>query len=461
VVPQIANRKSKIENPLDAFILARLAQEKLSPAAPETPARLLRRVTLDLTGLPPTPEDLAAFVRDPSPAAYARAVDRLLASDAAAEHSARHWLDAVRYADTHGIHIDNFRSIWPYRDWVVNAFRQNMPFDRFTVEQMAGDLLPEATLEQQIASGFNRCLPTTSEGGAIAAEYEAIYAKDRVETMSTVWLGLTTGCAACHDHKFDPVSTKDFYSLTAFFRNNTMPAMDGNVSDTRPSLFVPATADRARWTALQTELTAARSAVDAHAKTVDAAFAAWLASATSLVPPPTDRNVKLHLPLVGPALVAAPAPDAPPVVGPYGPALRLNGAERVLGASVPFLRGGAESFALLVRVDQKPTGTLLSCLDEAGLQPGWELFLENGKLGLLVTDGKGTVNARGVANAALTPGKWHHVVLSFDTASMRSRTIEVLLDGRGVANSTVSAHLPVDIVPTSPLRFGSRNPAAG
>jgi mono/diheme cytochrome c family protein len=204
-------------NPIDAFVATQLVAAGLQPAPTEDPARLLRRVTLDLTGLPPTPAAIAAFLRDPSPAAYDRAVDRLLTTDASAEHFSRQWLDAVRYADTHGIHIDNYRSIWPYRDWVTDAFKNNLPFDQFTIEQIAGDLLPNATLDQKVASGFNRCLPTTSEGGAIAAEYEAIYAKDRVETMSTVWLGLTTGCAACHDHKFDPITTKDFYALTAFF----------------------------------------------------------------------------------------------------------------------------------------------------------------------------------------------------------------------------------------------------
>lgn len=466
-VPVAAGAVKKwVRTPIDHFIGDTLLKSGLAPSRDEDPARLLRRVTLDLTGLPPTPEEIAAFVRDPSPAAYARAVDRLLASDACAEQFARQWLDAVRYADTHGIHIDNYRSIWPYRDWVVNAFRQNMPFDQFTVEQMAGDLLPNATLEQKIASGFNRCLPTTSEGGAIAAEYEAIYAKDRVETMSTVWLGLTTGCASCHDHKFDPISKKDFYSLSAFFRNNTMPAMDGNVSDTMPNLFVPAVADRARWDALQADLTAARAAAEAHAKTVDADFDGWLASANTLVPPPGDRKVTLNLPLneatgsIGiPGLATPPEPTR--VAGLYGPAPRINDLDLVVGPTVPLLRGGAESFSLLVRVENKPTGALLSCLDEDGKQAGWEVFLENGKLGLLVTDGKGTINARGVAAAPLAPGKWHHVMLSFDTASMRSRTIEVFLDGKGVANSSVSAHLPGDVVPTAPLRLGSRHAASG
>lgn len=443
-------------NPIDALVAQTLTSAGLKPSRTEEPARLLRRVTFDLTGLPPTPEDLAAFVRDPSSAAYDRAVDRLLATDASAEQFTRQWLDAIRYADTHGIHIDNYRTIWPFRDWVVGAFRQNMPFDQFTVEQMAGDLLPNPSLEQKVASGFNRCLPTTSEGGAIAAEYEAIYAKDRVETMSTVWLGLTTGCAACHDHKFDPVSTKDFYALTAFFRNNTMPAMDGNVSDTRPNLFVPAVGDRARSHALEAEIAAAKAAVQARASeaAVEAEFAQWLETATTLTPAPRDRTIKLHV-----ALADAFGPEG--VEGIYGPAPKINGVDRVLGPAVPFMREGAESFGLLVRIDGTPSGTLLSSYGEAGKGTGWELLLENGKIGLHVADGTGRVEARGVANAALSSGKWHHVLLSFDAASLRSRTIEVFVDGKGVANSTVSAHLPVDIVPIAPLRLGARTSAAG
>ena len=450
-----------VRNPVDAFIAQTLASAGLKPSRDEDPARLLRRVTFDLTGLPPAPEDLAAFGRDPSPAAYERAVDRLLASEACAEQFGRQWLDAIRYADTHGIHIDNYRSIWPFRDWVVGAFHDNMPFDAFTVEQLAGDLLPNATLEQKVASGFNRCLPTTSEGGAIAAEYEAIYAKDRVETMSTVWLGLTTGCAACHDHKFDPITTKDFYALTAFFRNNTMPAMDGNVSDTRPNLFVPARGDRARWTALQAEIETARSALQARAGEADADFARWLQTAAGLTAQPADRTVTLQVPLVGPAPGSPAAPTPPTAEGIYGPAPKISGLDLVLGGPVPFLREGAESFGLLVRLDGTPSGTLLSCLGEAAKSSGWELFLENGKVGLHVTDGGDRVEARGVAAAALAPGVWHHVLLSFDAASMRSRTIEVFVDGKAVANSTVSAHLPVDIVPTAPLRLGARTAATG
>ncbi|MBC7369214.1 MAG: DUF1553 domain-containing protein [Undibacterium sp.] len=441
-------------NPIDKFTAAKLISAGLVPSVEEDPARLLRRVTLDLTGLPPTPAEIAAFMRDPSPAAYDRAVDRLLVSDASAEQFSRQWLDAVRYADTHGIHIDNYRSIWPYRDWVTGAFKANMPFDQFTVEQMAGDLLPDATLDQKVASGFNRCLPTTSEGGAIAAEYEAIYAKDRVETMSTVWLGLTTGCAACHDHKFDPVSTKDFYSLTAFFRNNTMPAMDGNVSDTPPSLFVPAAADRARWTALQTEITDAKAAVATRAAQVSQAspgFATWLTNSPALLAPPLDRRVRQHWPLIAAAAIA----------GPYGPATEITQSDRVLGPTVAMTRDGAESFGLLVRIEDKPSGTLLSCLDTEGKAGGWEIFLEKGKIGVLLSDAKSGISGRGVAKEALTPGEWHHVMFSYDAAGLRSRSNDVFVDGKAVTNSGENSLFPNDIAPAAPLRLGSRHAADG
>ncbi len=166
-------------------------------------------------------------------------VDRLLALPQWGEHRARYWLDAARYADTHGIHFDNYREIWSYRDWVIDAFNRNLPFDQFTIEQLAGDLLPNRTLDQQVASGFNRCNITTSEGGAIDEEYLVLYTRDRTETTSQVWLGLTAGCAVCHDHKFDPLTQKEFYSLSAFFNNTTQAAMDGNIKDTPPIVSVP------------------------------------------------------------------------------------------------------------------------------------------------------------------------------------------------------------------------------
>jgi len=451
-VPAVPLAKGWARNAVDHFVAEKLAGAGLKPSAAEAPARLLRRVTFDLTGLPPTPEEIAAFTRDPSPSAYDRAVDRLLATDAAAEHFARHWLDAVRYADTHGIHIDNYRSIWPYRDWVVNAFRMNMPFDRFTIEQMAGDLLPDATLDQKVASGFNRCLATTSEGGAIAAEYEAIYAKDRVETMSTVWLGLTTGCASCHDHKFDPITQRDFYSLAAFFRNNTMPAMDGNVSDTPPTLFVPAVGDRERVAELEAQIGALRTEMKQRATRAGDDFQAWLAGAKTLQVPPPDYAVRLHRPFV-----EARTGESPIVAGPYGPALHLNGQDLVLGPPVTMRREGAESYSLLIRVDGKPSGTLLSSLAGDAKGSGWEVSLEDGKVALHFVDEKNGVTAHGVANSALSPGRWHHLLVNYDAAALRGRTLDIFTDGKAVSISGELSSFPNDIVPTVPLRLGSRH----
>src|SRR6478609_1740006 len=272
--PKVKNSKWG-RNPIDQFILARLDQEKLKPAPEADRRTLARRVSLDLTGLPPTPEVVEAFVADKSPDAYEKLVDRLLASPQWGEHRARYWLDAARYADTHGIHFDNYREMWTYRDWVINAFNQNMRFDEFTIENLAGDLLPKATLEQKTGSGFNRCNITTSEGGAIDEEYLVLYARDRTDTTSQVWLGLTAGCAVCHDHKYDPLSQKEFYQFSAFFNNTTQKAMDGNVKDTPPTVVVARAEEQARWDELQPQVKAAGQHVEDRRKEGRSLFESW------------------------------------------------------------------------------------------------------------------------------------------------------------------------------------------
>ena len=217
-VPSIVN-KSWVRNPIDSFVLARLERERLSPSPEAARTALLRRVTLDLTGLPPTPNAIDAFLLDTSADAYGKAVDRLLDSPQYGERWARPWLDLARYADTNGYEKDNRRSIWKYRDWVIDALNRDLPFDQFTIEQIAGDMLPNATVDQRIASGFHRNAMTNEEGGVDPEEslYEVLV--DRANTTATVWLGTTLACSQCHNHKYDPFTQKDYFRLLAFFAN--------------------------------------------------------------------------------------------------------------------------------------------------------------------------------------------------------------------------------------------------
>ncbi|MDG2014636.1 MAG: PSD1 and planctomycete cytochrome C domain-containing protein, partial [Pirellulaceae bacterium] len=225
-------------NQIDAFVMHRLKENGMQPSVEADRRTLARRVALDLTGLPPSADQLAAFLDDPSPTAYERYVDQLIASPQYGEHMARHWLDVVRYGDTHGLHLDNYREHWPYRDWIINAFNQNKPYDQFSIEQLAGDLLEEPTRDQLIATGFNRSHVTTAEGGSIKEEVKVRNVVDRTSTFGTVFLGMTLGCAQCHDHKFDPISQREFYSLFAYFNSLDGDPMDGNVKDHQPSMLV-------------------------------------------------------------------------------------------------------------------------------------------------------------------------------------------------------------------------------
>jgi len=242
-LPRVSDT-SWIRNPIDQFIIARLEAEKLKPSGEADRVSLIRRVTLDLTGLPPTPDEVDAFVNDKSNDAYEKVIDRLMKSPRFGEHMARFWLDAARYGDTHGLHLDNYREMWGYRDWVVKAFNNNLPYNRFVIEQVAGDLLPGATLDQKIASGFNRCHVTTSEGGSIEEECYVRNVSDRVETFGTVMLGLTVGCARCHDHKYDPIKAKDYYQFFAFFNSLEGKGpfgnpLDGNAAKHEPTMRIP------------------------------------------------------------------------------------------------------------------------------------------------------------------------------------------------------------------------------
>ncbi len=259
----------------DRLLLARLHDEGLHPSPEASRETLLRRVTLALTGLPPSPAEIDAFLADPRPDAYEQVVRRLLDSPRYGEQMARRWLDLARYGDTHGYHLDNERSLWRWREWVIDAFNADLPFDRFTIEQLAGDLLPDATDATRIATGFERCNPTTGEGGLIEEEYLVKYVVDRVNTTSTIWLGLTVGCAQCHDHKFDPILQRDYYGLFAFFNSIAERGTDDNALAPAPSMKAPDPEQAAALAQLRGRIAAEESKLAAPMPEVDAAQAKW------------------------------------------------------------------------------------------------------------------------------------------------------------------------------------------
>jgi hypothetical protein len=254
--PRLPSVKSPFwpQNAIDFFVLARLEKEGLAPSAMADRATLIRRVTLDLTGLPPTPAEVDAFLNDPSPTAYEKVVDRLLASPHYGERLALHWLDLARFADTNGYRLDNHRDVWKWRDWVIAAFNRNRPFDQFTVEQLAGDLLPHATLDQKVATGFHRNTMVNFGNGSDPQEYLSKAVSDRVATTATVWLGSTLACAQCHDHKYDPFTQKDYYRLYAFFNNVPEKGLDGEKANPVPSLQVPDADQKRRLATVRREL---------------------------------------------------------------------------------------------------------------------------------------------------------------------------------------------------------------
>ena len=447
--PQVKNA-AWTRNPIDGFVLARLDAEGLEPAPEADRRTLARRVALDTTGLPPSPEQVETFLRDDSPDAYEKLVDRLMASEAYGEHRARYWLDAARYADTHGLHHDNYREMWPYRDWVIRAFNRNQPFDEFTVEQIAGDLLPNATKEQVIATGFNRCNITTSEGGSIKEEVLVMYAKDRVDTTSSVWLGLTVGCATCHDHKFDPIAQRDFYSMAAFFRNTTQKAMDQNYYDTAPVLIVPPPRDEARWDALRTEEPRARDELARIRVDAQSDFAAWLESRdkNAVEVKQFDASEGLSLELGRRAKVRMGSKSVPLKLSDAASVKRARlelakeGFAEVRGAP-SFLADEAFTVAVAFRLNEGAKNRVLaSQSDPHDESRGWRLVLSEGlpSIELMARD-RHTIGRKAIGDRRVEVGKWHHITATYDGNRQRGG-LALYLDGEPLPAENIGRELP-------------------
>jgi hypothetical protein len=447
-------------SPIDRFVLAKLEAKGLEPAMAADRHTLIRRVALDLTGLPPAPAELDAYLKDTSPGAYEHMVDRYLASPHYGEHRGRYWLDAARYGDTHGIHVDNYREIWPFRDWVIQAYNRNQPYSEFATEQLAGDLLPNPTLDQRIATGFIRCGVSTNEAGIIEDEYAEIYAKDRAETASAVFLGLTVGCATCHDHKFDPITQKDFYSFGAFFRNTTQRVMDDNVPDTPPVVVVPRPEDRDAWAKTTGRLAAIRTGMNEASTASADAFAQWLAARpkTALGSPFEDKTELFAAHLTALAQANSGVNMADSGVEGRG-ALYFQKNQGVEVADAPKMDAD-KPFSVSVSFyfpKAEQSYTIVSHNNPKDKNRGWVLDVGARVPGFRLTgDGGRNIEIRAAHLQQLQPGSWNHIAVSYD-GSRHQSGLSFYLNGRpvptqGRGNQVVE--LPGDIAVDAPLVLG-------
>lgn len=459
--PPAVERVAWVRNTVDRFVLAALERNGLQPAPEAAPHELLRRVTLDLTGLPPAPAELDAFLADRSPDAYVRVVRRLLSSPHFGERMALDWLDLARYADTNGYFGDATRQIWPWRDWVVQAFNRNMPYDQFTVEQLAGDLLPGATPEQHVATGFSRNSMVNNESGAIDEEFRVEYVAERTETVGTVWFGLTVGCARCHDHKYDPISQKDFYQLYAFFNNSPEKGLVTQ-DNPPPEMDVATPAQRAELESLIAARRDAEAALAATAARVRDAMKAWEQTATHELAPP-DQNLSLHAPF---------EPETPGLEekgsvtytdeGLLGRAAVFDGMQHIEAPGAPqFTAEKPWSVGLWLQ----PTGSLsgvLARIEPAGRRRGFEIVWQKGRFQINLVSQWGASAIELVTREPVRPaaGDWQQLIVSYDGSS-RATGFRIYLDGGPVVFNIVRDRLEGPTENAEPLRLGRRDSGLG
>ena len=444
------------QNAIDQFVLARLEKEGLKPAPEADKQRLLRRVTLDLTGLPPTPAEIDAFLADRAPNAFEKVLDRLLASPRYGERMATDWLDLARYADTHGYQMDRFRPMWPYRDWVIKAFNQNLPFNEFVTWQIAGDLLPNATKEQRLATAFNRLHLQNEEGGIVEEEFRVAGVVDRVNTFSTAFLGLTMECSRCHDHKFDPITMRDFYSMFAFFQNideSGQTVYFGEVMPV-PTLLLSTEAQDAKLTEVRRKIAAkekellthsdSRGTTNAQLAKAKAAFADWSkTNMDSLVLPGLiaafsfDEVISNRVAnLADPSKPGRVHDNFQLVPGKFGQAAMLDGENGFIFPDIAhFTRSDPFSFSLWLQTPSLAPRLVVLHHSRAWMDAGsrgYELVLEEGKVavGLHHMWPGSSIKVR--SQAALPTNEWVQVAFTYDGSS-RASGVKVFINGQPAA----------------------------
>ncbi len=451
------------DNPIDTFVLARLHREGLRPSPRADRVTLLRRATLDLTGLPPAPAEVDRYLADSRPGAYERAVDRLLASPRFGERLASRWLDAARYADTNGYQSDGERTMWRWRDWVIEAYNHNLPFDQFTIEQLAGDLLPGATLEQVIATGFNRNHRGNAEGGIIPEEYAVEYVADRVETTATVWLGLTLGCARCHDHKFDPFTMKDFYRLFAFFNNVPERGKAVKYGNSPPVVLSPTRRQQEKLAEIDRQLARAEQTVHDLAPRLEREQQRWersLARDATLGEAPAPGLLARFTfdPGTGKARPVGKPAFAP---GKAGRAVVLDGSAYLDAGNLGDF-GFYDRFAISAWAYPRDHhgGTIVSRMKDEPHGEGYAVVLHQGRLGVHLVKRWLDDAIRVETEQALPPGRWYHIAVSYD-GSRWADGVKVFIDGRPARLRVHLDELNQTFANKEPLRIGGGGGPAG
>ena len=447
-------------NELDHFVLARLEGEGLQPNPEAERTALVRRATFDLTGLPPTIEEVDAFLADRSPDAYERVVDRLIASPHFGERMGQNWLDLARFADTSGYHFDGVRFMWLWRDWVIDAFNADMPYDRFTVEQLAGDLLPNPTPGQRIATGFVRNNMTNDEGGADPDEYLNKYVVDRVNTLGAVWLGLTVGCTECHDHKYDPLTTREFYRLYAFFHNVPEKGLDRIRTDNPPPrLSVPTPEQALQFVEADFTLRDAEKTLQDRINELGETQEKWEREVQERPPAkPQDDALLARWALDGTVDGggAYRGTNAPVFADArLGRALTFDGASHAeLGTSAAFDRTNAMTLAVWVKL--QGDGAILSRMEKAPGYRGFDLMVADRRLQAHLSHAWPDDALKVRSREQFPQNQWLHVIVSYD-GSGKASGVKLHVNGRARELEVEKDQLRESMATAEPLRLGSRN----